>query len=65
MNNYYVAMHIDGKVVPSSAIENGNLTKCRQVKARLMRSDKHASVTFEIYKCVGLVNSSDESRLVK
>ena len=50
---YYVAMQIDGKEVPSSAVSGGNMTKCKAVVARLMRQPtRHKSVSWVIMPCI-------------
>lgn len=51
---YYVAMLIDGNMVPSSAVANGPLYKMQAVVKRLMRSERHPSVSFQAFPCVGV-----------
>lgn len=61
---YYVAMHIDGVCVPSSAVKNGNLTTCRATVKSLSRTSAN-TVSWHIYKCVGVVDTPANSRLVQ
>ena len=51
---YYVAMLINGREVPSSAFANGNLAKCETIAKRQNKSkDKHESVSFAAFECAG------------
>lgn len=53
MNQYYVAMLINGKEVPSSAFANGPLAKCEKIAKRQNRGEKHPSVSFKTFPCAG------------
>lgn len=61
---YYVAMHIDGAVVASSSVKNGNLTDCRATVKRLSRTAAN-TISWHIYKCVGKVDTPAINRLVQ
>lgn len=52
MNTHYVAMQINGSIVPSSAIACGPLAKCKAVAKRQNNpKDKHPSVSFVVLPC--------------
>lgn len=52
MKTYYVAMLIDGNIVPSSAVANGSLSKMQSVVKRLMRNkQRHKSISWGVMPC--------------